>query len=264
MLGYNMIFSSTKKNSCLRVSIITVSFNSASTIEETIRSVFSQSYKEIEYIIIDGGSGDQTLSIIDKYKDKISKVVSEKDDGIYDAMNKGIRLATGEIIGILNSDDIYADEKVIEKVVTQMEQSKADVCWGDLEYVKRDNLLKVTRKWQSSAYSPGIFQKGWQLPHPALFVRKSVYEKYGLYNTALIISADYEISLRLLEKNKVPSVYIPETLVKMREGGSSNWKNIFRVFEGNSEVRQAWKMNNLPMPFFTIWLKLFYKLKQTL
>jgi len=247
----------------MKVSIITVCRNSAATIEQTIQSVIEQSYTNLEFIIIDGGSSDQTLSIVNKYQHKITKVISEKDNGIFDAMNKGINLATGEIIGILNSDDVYADRGVVEKVVTEMEKSNADVSWGDLVYVKKNDPSKVTRVWKSSPYMTGLFKKGWQAPHPTFFVRKTVYQRYGMFNTNLPISADYEILLRFLERYKVTSIYIPATLVKMREGGNSNWKNLFRVFQANLEVKRAWQMNNLTMPRFTILNKLFSKIKQT-
>ncbi len=244
------------------VSIITASFNSARTIEATLRSVTTQTYQPIEYIIVDGGSTDTTLSIAEQYRKSIAKIISEPDNGIFDAMNKGIKLATGDIIGILNSDDVYASSEVINQIVQAMEQSQAEVCWGNLLYVDKYNTAKVTRTWKSSSYQTGMFKRGWQLPHPTFFVRRSVYQRYGLFRTDLPISADYELGLRFLEKHQVRSTYLPLTLVRMQEGGNSNWKNLSTVLAGNQEVRQAWRMNNLALPWYTIPLKLLRKIGQ--
>lgn len=246
----------------LRVSIITVSFNSAKTIEDTIKSVLSQTYPDIEYIIIDGGSIDGTIEIAEKYGDKIAKLISEPDNGIYDAMNKGIKLASGEIIGILNSDDFYADESVIKNIVEAMEKENADVCWGDLVYVRRKNTLEIIRYWKSSEYHSGKFKNGWHPPHPTFFVRKSVYSQYGLFNTDLKIAADYEIMIRFLERHKVKSCYIPKLMIKMRTGGKSNFKDIFTIIKANFEVYQSWRINSLKGGFWAAFLKPLSKIKQ--
>ena len=236
----------------MKISIITPSFNSVEIIESAIKNVLSQDYPNIEYIIIDGGSTDGTLKVIDKYKNKIAKVVSEKDKGVYDGMNKGIKLATGDIIGILNSDDFYTSENVIKKVVRTMKEKNADCCWGDLVYVDKENTDKIIRNWKSSEYKEGKFKRGWHPPHPCFFVKKWVYEKYGLFNLDFPISADYELMLRLLEKHKIKSCYIPQILVKMRIGGQSN-KSIKNIIKGNIECYRAWKINGLkanPLIFF--------------
>lgn len=244
-----------------KVSIITVSYNSAKTIEDAIKSVLSQTYPDIEYIIVDGGSTDGTLEIIGKYRDEISKFVSEPDKGIYDAMNKGIKLAAGEIVGILNSDDFYADENAVKKVVKTMEKEKADVCWGDLVYVLKIDFNKVVRFWKSSEYETGKFKIGWHPPHPTFFVKKHVYDKYGLFNLNLKIAADYELMLRFLEKYRVKSCYIPEILVKMRTGGESN-KGIINVVKANFESYRAWRINGLKGGFFAVFLKPLSKIIQ--
>ena len=236
----------------MKVSIITPSFNSADTIENTIQSVLLQNYPDIEYIITDGGSTDGTVEVINKYKNKINKFVSEKDKGVYDGMNRGIKRATGDIIGILNSDDIYASNDVIERVVNEMAENNADCCWGDLVYVDAKNTDKVIRYWKSSEYKEGKFKKGWMPPHPTFFVKKWVYQKYGLFNLDFPISADYELMLRFLEKYKIRSCYIPQVLVKMRIGGQSN-KSIKNIIKGNIECYRAWKINGLkanPLIFF--------------
>lgn len=243
------------------VSIITVVFNSKNTVESTIRSVLRQSYQNIEYIIIDGGSTDGTVEVVGKYKDEITKIVSEPDRGIYDGMNKGMRLASGDIVGILNSDDFYADDEVIEEVVKIMEDKNVDVCWGDLVYVSPKDTNKIVRYWKSSEYKEGKFKKGWMPAHPTFFVRRRVYEKYGIFNLNFPIAGDYELMLRILEKYKVKSCHIPKVLVKMRAGGSSN-KNIIRVIKGDLECYRAWKVNGLKISFLEIWSKPFSKISQ--
>jgi len=247
----------------LFVSIITVVLNRKDTIEDAIRSVLNQSYKNIEYIIVDGGSTDGTVDIINKHKDKISKFVSEKDRGVYDGMNKGIKLASGEIVGILNSDDVYADDKVIERVVAEMTRKNTDVCWGDLVYVDAKDTDKVIRYWKSSEYKKGKFRRGWMPPHPTFFVKKWAYEKYGEFSLDFPISADYELMLRFLEKYKVKSCYIPQVLVKMRIGGKSN-KGIKNIIKANLECYQAWKVNGLKINPLRIFLKPLSKIPQYL
>lgn len=243
------------------VSIITVTFNGGRTIESAIKSVLGQSYKNIEYIIIDGGSTDGTLEIVGKYKDRIAKFVSEKDKGIYDGMNKGLNLATGDIVGILNSDDLYASDEAIRSVVEKMEERDADICWGDLVYVDDKNTDKVLRYWHSSDYKKGKFERGWMPPHPAFFARKRAYEKYGKFDLDFKIAADYELMLRLLRKNNVKACYFPGILVKMRIGGESN-KNIKNIIRANIECHKAWGKNGLEANFLTIPLKLLSKIPQ--
>ena len=171
-----------KLSSNPRVTIITVCFNSEKTIKDTIESVLSQDYKNIEYIIVDADSSDETKNIIQQFEDKISLFICEKDNGIYDGMNKGIKNSTGEIIGILNSDDIYSSDKVISEVVSKLKITNTSTLYADLVFVKKDNLNKVMRYWKSGQFSIKKLKKGWMLPHPTLFVRKEVYERFGLYN----------------------------------------------------------------------------------
>jgi glycosyltransferase involved in cell wall biosynthesis len=244
-----------------KVTIITVCFNSATTIETTLRSVIDQNYNNIEYIIVDGGSTDKTLQIIEKYRSAISRLISEKDDGIYFAINKGIALATGDIIGILHADDFYTDNNIITKVVKAFDKNNTDTVYGDLQYVERENTNKVKRNWKSGKYSRGLFFKGWMPPHPAFFVRKKCYEKYGMFNTVLKSAADYEMMLRLLHKYECSTFYIPEVLVKMRVGGKSNVSIINRV-KANREDKKAWLLNGLKPGLFTLIRKPLSKLKQ--
>lgn len=245
----------------MKVSIITVSYNSEKTIQDTISSVLNQSYTDIEYIIIDGGSNDKTAEIVRKYGNKISKFVSEKDSGIYDAMNKGIKIATGEVIGTLNADDLYANTQVVSEVVSAMSKNEADVCWGDLVYVKSDDLNKIIRNWKSSDYGVGKFKNGWHPPHPTFFVKKEIYKKYGYFDQQFKIAADYELMLRFLEKYKVRSCYIPSVLVKMRLGGVSN-RNLKNIMQANLESYKAWQVNGLKVNPLRIILKPLSKLGQ--
>ena len=245
----------------MKISVITVVYNNKAVIEDAIRSVLSQNYKDIEYIIIDGASTDGTLNIIDKYKKKISRVVSEKDNGTYDAMNKGLKLATGDIVGCLNSDDFYANNNVISTVAKVFSERKVDCCYSDLDYVSKNKTEKVVRKWKSRYYEDGLFRKGWHPPHPTLFIKKDVYRKYGYFNLDLKIGADYELMLRFLEKHRINSYYIPEVLIKMRIGDSSN-RSIMQILKANYECYKAFKINGMKPNLLIIFYKLLSKIKQ--
>jgi glycosyltransferase involved in cell wall biosynthesis len=245
----------------MKVSIITVCYNSAATIEDTIQSVLGQSYPDIEYVIIDGESTDDTFKIIEKYKDEISTVLSEKDKGMYDAINKGIELCKGEIIGILNADDFYIDDKVIGEVVAKMQEEKADSLYSDLYYVAAEDTTKVIRNWVSGKYNRQKFLYGWMPPHPTFFVKRTAYEKYGNFNLSLKSAADYELMLRFLFKNKLSTCYIPRALVRMRVGGMSNVSLKNRV-KANKEDRKAWLMNGLTPKPYTLLFKPLRKVIQ--
>ena len=245
----------------MKVSIITVCFNSEYTIETTLQSVLDQDYGNIEYIIVDGKSIDKTISIIEKYKLRIAKIISEKDEGIYFAINKGINHATGDVIGILHADDFYADEKIISRVVQEFIEKRTDSVYGDLQYVSKHDPLKIVRSWKSGPYNSKRFLKGWMPPHPTFFVKKKCYTQFGLFNTLFSISADYELMLRFLYKQKITTSYIPEILVKMRVGGKSNvtFKNRIKA---NQEDHLAWRVNELNPGKMTLILKPLSKIKQ--
>lgn len=245
----------------MKVSIITAVYNSATYIEDAIRSVLSQDYENLEYIVIDGGSTDGTLDIINKYRTKISKVISEPDKGIYDALNKGLSKASGDIIGLLHADDMYANSTVISKMVEIFKLKGCQTAYSDLLYVDTENTSKVVRYWQADDYNENSFLQGWMPPHPTFFVKKEVYERYGCFNTQMRISADYELMLRLLHRHHVTTAYIPEVTVKMRVGGVSNASLLSR-WRANMEDRLAWKMNNLKPYFYTLYAKPFSKLIQ--
>ncbi|MDC1452267.1 glycosyltransferase [Vicingaceae bacterium] len=245
----------------MKVSIITVCYNSAATMEAAIQSVLGQSYPDIDYIIIDGESTDDTLKTIEKYKDDISTVISEKDKGMYDAINKGIELCKGEVIGILNSDDLYIDDKVIGEVIAKMQEEKADSLYSDLYYVAAKDTNKVIRNWVSGKYSRKKFLLGWMPPHPTFFVKRSAYEKYGKFNLSFKLAADYELMLRLLFKNKLSTCYISRPLVRMRVGGMSNVSLKNRI-KANKEDRRAWLINGLIPKTYTLILKPLRKIIQ--
>jgi glycosyltransferase len=245
----------------LKVSIITVCYNSAATIENTLQSVILQDYQDIEYIIVDGLSKDTTLQIIEKYRDKVSKLISGKDEGIYDAINKGIALATGDVIAILHADDFYTDAHIISEVVKTFNEKKCDTLYGDLQYVDREDTSKIKRNWLSGEYSKEKFLKGWMPPHPSFFVRRSCYDKHGTYNTNLRSAADYELMLRLLYKHNCSTAYLPKVLVKMRIGGKSNQSLINRI-RANREDKKAWEINGLTPGIFTFIRKPLSKVGQ--
>lgn len=232
----------------MKISIITVVYNNKENIQDAINSVLLQEYGDLEYIIVDGASTDGTVEVIKKavkrYPERNIKFISEKDDGIYDAMNKGIGLATGDVIGLLNSDDVYADNLVLKKSAGVFADSSIDTCYADLVYVDKYDLNKAIRYWKSCDFQDGLFSKGWAPPHPTFFVRRKVYEKYGVFDLQYKLAADFELMVRFLGKYRIPSAYIPNVLVKMRLGGATN-KNIMNIIKQNFEIYRAGKKNNV-------------------
>lgn len=245
----------------VKITIITAVLNSKDFIEDCIQSIHGQTFGNIEHIVIDGGSTDGTVDIINKYRSDIAKLISERDDGIYDAMNKGIGFATGEVIGILNADDFYPDSGVLEKVAQVFENEHIESCYGDLEYVNAVNTAKVVRHWRSGPFHINKFYWGWMPPHPTFFARRSVYQRYGLFNVTLGSAADYELMLRVLVKHRISTAYIPEVIVKMRMGGVSNAAVKNRI-KANLMDREAWRVNGLrPYPW-TLFFKPVRKFHQ--
>lgn len=251
------------------ITVITAVYNGSSNIRDCLNSVKSQSVP-VEHIIIDGASTDNTLEVVRAHNPSAC-IISEPDNGIYDAMNKGIRLASGEIVGILNADDFYASPYVLAKVAKVFEDPNIDACYGDLLYVAEilSNLsiqqqsmsFRTIRYWKSGPFNPDKFYWGWMPPHPTFFVRRRVYDQYGLFNINIGTAADYEIMLRFLLKHKVATVYIPEILVKMRIGGASN-ANLNSRINANRMDRKAWEVNGLKPYPWTLFLKPVRKICQ--
>lgn len=244
----------------MKISIITASYNSSSTIKDTLESIRKQSYPDIEHLLIDGLSKDNTLQIVKMYP-HISQCISEKDKGIYDAMNKGIGLSTGDVIGILNSDDFYANNQIIDKVARVFKETGCDALYGDIQYVDAENSDKIIRYWKSGDYQPGAFKWGWMPPHPTFFVRRELYQQFGNFNLHMKTAADYELMLRFIHKHGAKLAYIPEVLVKMRTGGASNSSWASRL-KANQDDKQAWEINGLNPYWFTLYLKPLRKLTQ--
>ena len=244
----------------MKFSIITVSYNAASTIRDTLKSIAEQSYDSIEHIIIDGASSDDTSSIIANFP-HVAYYVSEKDKGIYHAMNKGIEMATGDIVGILNADDLYSHRDVIHNVAELFKDSSVDAVYADLNFVDSIDTSKVLRKWRSGMYKISDFYWGWMPPHPTFFIRRNLYIKYGMFNTVLHSSADYELMLRLLLKHEIKTAYLQDVIVNMRQGGKST-ASIKNRLIANQEDRMAWVINGLKPHYFTLILKPLRKIKQ--
>jgi glycosyltransferase involved in cell wall biosynthesis len=229
----------------MKISIITVTYNSASVIEDCLNSVKGQTYNDVEHIVVDGLSSDSTLSILNSKKNQLSNLIIEEDNGIYDAMNKGIRLAKGDIIGFLNSDDFYASKDVLSNVANTFDKKPSiQACYADLIYIDKKKLSKIIRYWKSSDFIPGLFMRGWCPPHPTFFARRTVYENFGGFNLDYSISADFELMFRLLEIKKISVDYVPEIWVKMRTGGTSN-KNFKNIWLQNQEIIRAFQSHGI-------------------
>ncbi len=240
------------KHNDITISIITATYNAEATIESTIQSIVNQTYKNIEYIIIDGGSTDNTLKIINKYHTHIHHLISEKDRGIYDAINKGISMASGDVIGILHADDVFFDNNTIENIAFAFNQGNCNAVYGDLYYVNTQNTDKVIRNWKSNDFEPKLLKMGWMPPHPTLFIKKEVFEEIGSYSLNYKISADYDFILRLFSKSSHTFKYIPQVITKMRVGGESN-KSIKNIVLKSQEDLKALKQNKVGGVSTLIW-----------
>ena len=246
----------------MKVSIITATYNSAESITASLDSVFSQNYTDIECIIIDGASTDDTLSIIDAFQKKHTniKVISEADQGIYDALNKGIKIATGALIGFVHSDDMLASPHIISELVLSLKKTEASGVYGDLQYISKLDTSKVIRYWKSGVFSKSLLKRGWMPPHPALFLKKEVYQKHGSFNLSYKIAADYDFMLRILKDDTLTFSYLPKLFVKMRIGGASN-KSLKNIIQKTKEDYRAITSNKIGN-WLTLILKNFSKIKQ--
>lgn len=232
----------------MKVSIVTATYNCGKTLKASLDSLARQTYKKIQHVIVDGASTDETLQIIEEYIAKVDyevKLISEPDEGVYDALNKGIKLTTGDVVGLLHSDDLFANERVIERIVDVLSSNDYDGCYGDIVYVDREDTSKVVRYWKAGKYDRKKLRLGWMPPHPTCFLKKSVYEKFGLFDKSYKIAADYDFVIRILYKGGVRLAYIPEVITVMRSGGMSNKsvKNRILVFRENYMVM---KKHGLP------------------
>lgn len=228
----------------MKISIITAVYNRAGTIADAIKSVQQQDYRLHEYIIQDGGSTDGTLSVIEQVVGDLLVVRSEPDAGIYDAINRGISRATGDVIGLMHSDDFFAHYGVLKLVANTLRDPSFDGVYGDLQYVASNDPSRTIRHWRPGAYSPFKLRYGWMPPHPTLFLRREVFERWGVYNTDLRISADYDAILRYLVQGNIRLAYIPEVLVKMRVGGESN-RSLGRILLKSREDLTAIRRNGV-------------------
>ncbi|TFF40888.1 glycosyltransferase family 2 protein [Mucilaginibacter psychrotolerans] len=243
----------------LKISIITVCYNAAGTLERCIKSVISQSYNNIEYIVIDGGSTDDSLTIINSFQHKINILITEPDDGIYDAMNKGIALATGDVVGMLNADDVFAGEWVISDIAAAFEKNNTDILYADLNYIKPDSI--ILRKWRSGAYKHGLFNKGWMPPHPTFYCKRNLFGLFGNYSLEYGTAADYELMVRFIHVNKASVFYLKKVVVNMFTGGVSN-----NSFAGRAKVLfldlKAMRRNHINYPIIALLYKRLKKIAQ--
>lgn len=257
----------------MKISIITATFNSGATLRNTIKTVLMQTYQNIEFIIVDGNSKDNTLEIVKEFEPRFDgrmRWISESDNGIYDAMNKGIAMATGDVIGILNSDDFYADECVLSDIATVFTEQNPDCVYGNLKFVDSINTDKIVRIWTGSQYTPGAFLDGWHPAHPTFYAKRIWFEKLGVFDTSFKVSADFELMLRFIEKHRLRSYYLDRYFVKMRYGGESTG-SIRNIIYGNKNILRAFRKNGydvscfylirrlIPKAFNMLQTKIYYK-----
>ena len=243
------------------ISIITVCLNSATTIGDALESVARQTFRQVEHIVVDGVSTDGTQDIVSGFTPKVGRLISEPDRGLYDAMNKGLTAASGDIIGYLNSDDVYADDDVLQKVARAFADGSIDACYGDLVYVRQDDMSRVVRYWCSRPYAPGLVERGWMPAHPTFFVRRSILQKVGGFDIRYHYQSDYELMVRLFLKEHISAVHIPEVLVRMRTGGHTN-RSIQNIVKGNLEAYRACRENGIKVSPFFILQKMVSRLPQ--
>ncbi len=222
----------------MKISVVTATWNSAATIADTLVSVNAQTHPDVEQIIVDGGSTDATLAIVKAQGERVTVVVSERDKGIYDAMNKGLKLASGDVVGLLNSDDFLASPDVLETVAEAFADPAVDAVYGDLCYVRQNMPSQIVRYWRSGPFRSGSFARGWAPPHPTLYVRRELYDRFGSFDLAYSLAADFELMVRFLEVHRVRVRYLPQVLVRMRMGGASN-KSLRNIVRANREIWRA-------------------------
>lgn len=236
----------------MKISVVTVAKNAGATIKDTLLSVAGQTHAPVEHIVIDGASTDETLAVVRRYGDHVSMTVSEPDQGLYHAMNKGISLASGDVIGTLNADDVYAHGDVLSRVAEVFADPAVEACYADLVYVRRHDPGRVVRYWKSRPFVPGSFARGWIPAHPTFFVRREVYDRYGGFDLRYRFQSDFDLTMRLLQVYGINSVYIPEILVRMRMGGTTN-KSVVNIIKGNMESFRACRNHGIRVgPWFFV------------
>ncbi|WP_343531528.1 glycosyltransferase family 2 protein [Pedobacter sp.] len=245
----------------MKISIITVVYNGEQHVRDCIESVLSQTYSNIEYILIDGDSTDGTYRIAQEYKNRLAVLLSEPDKGMYDALNKGISLATGEVIGILNADDMLADKQVVSEIAKKLQSTNADAVYGDLNYVAPENIARILRKWRSSKAKPVDLALGWMPAHPTLYLKAELFKRLGGYQLNYGSAADYELMLRFLYKNRITSAHLPMLMVNMRNGGMSN-QSLKHRYAAMKNDYAALKHNQIPLPLLALLLKKLRKIRQ--
>lgn len=228
----------------MKISVVTICYNAAATIADTLDSVAAQTYPEIEHVIVDGASKDNTMAVIKQHGSRVSKIISEPDKGIYDAMNKGLKYATGDVIGFLNADDFYASPQSLSTIADAFKDTGVDACYGDLCYVQQEDVNAIVRYWRSSPFKPRLFEVGWCPPHPTFYARRSVFEKHGNFDASYRIAGDADLMMRFLERDHIRTRYINEILVKMRVGGASN-QSLTSIIKQNKEVWRSLKAYGL-------------------
>jgi len=243
----------------MKISIITICFNNEKDIRSTIESVINQTYKNIEYIIVDGASKDKTIEIVNEYKDKIAKIITEPDKGLYDAINKGIKNSTGDVVGLIHAGDRLHDNEVIAKIAKHFQENNIDLCYGHSKIVNGDNIIIRVNK--SSEYEPFLMKKGWMPSHLSFYAKRELFKQYGYYNLKYKIAADYELLLRFIYFNKIKASLLDEYIVIFSLGGTST-KGLKNIYIQNKECWMAWKDNGQIAPFYTIPMKLFRKIPQ--
>jgi glycosyltransferase involved in cell wall biosynthesis len=243
-----------------KISVITAVYNREDTVAQALDSMLAQTHPDVESVLIDGASNLATLQALERYRDRLDVFVSEPDQGIYDALNKGIRQSTGDIIGFLHADDLFENDRVLEKIAHAFEDPAVDAIYGDLVYVRHDDVNRIVRLWRAGTFDTASLRRGWMPPHPTFYVRRSVYERLGMFDTRYRIAADYDCVLRFLAGGNVRTAYIPEVLVRMRTGGISN-RSLGNILKKSREDLDVTRRNGMG-GFGTVLQKNFSKLSQ--
>jgi glycosyltransferase involved in cell wall biosynthesis len=247
----------------MKISIVTVCLNAAATIRDTIESVLAQDYADLEYIVVDGASSDGTLAIVSEYGDRIARVHSERDRGMYESFNRGLALATGEVVGFLNSDDFFADAGAAGAIARGFAGRAVDCVYGDLDFVDRDGASRVTRRFRAGPFVPGAFRRGWHPPHPTFYARRALLQRLGGFDERFGVAADFDLMLRMLEVERAAAAYLPRVLVHMRQGGVSN-RSVAAIWRANLACRRALAARGMPVPWWFVLRKPLGKLRQLL